>query len=61
MKFIVGITRSLTQCKDISVEANTAAEAQEKAVQEAPNHDFGGLEKESEYTADEAILEEYDA
>jgi hypothetical protein len=41
---------------DIEVDAEDAKEAKKKAVDEASNRDFSGLEKDAAYEANSVIL-----
>lgn len=49
-KYQVSVTRVSYSTTTIEVEANTRAEAKEKALQEAPNHSFN--EYDAEYKID---------
>jgi hypothetical protein len=55
-KFIVTVTRYCCQTKDIEVEAEDEDDAFAVASDEAPNHDFSGLEKNAEYDVQAARL-----
>jgi hypothetical protein len=52
MKYKVTVRRLAVQELVLDVEADSEQKAEEKALSEAPNHDFGGTEKEADYTVE---------
>jgi len=49
MRYIVTVTRIAPQTMDIEVEASSMEEAEQKALEKAPNLDFTGFDKDSSY------------
>lgn len=52
MKYKVTVRRLAVQELVLDVEADSEQKAEEKALSEAPNHDFGGTEKDANYTVE---------
>lgn len=56
MKYKVTVQRQVVQELVLDVEADSEQKAEEKALADAPNHDFGGTEKYADYTVE--LIEE---
>ena len=52
MKITMSVTRTVQQCLEIVIEANSVHEARQIAIDKAGDMDFSGLEKDVEYNAE---------